>query len=331
MKIKISTKEIAEICGVSRGTVDRALNNRPGISAATKEKILKVARQYGYRPHYVARSLVKGKTMSIGLVIFDINNRIFAQLVNAIEARAREWGYFVYLAFTQKDSSAEMDCIAQLTDRQVDGIILMPVNQGKPFEQYLAKLEVPVVTFANKLSDRFPFVWIDDRQAVKDAVRHIASKGYEKIIYVSPPLANYRKSVNLHSPLQRYAGFQKACQEHLDIQFTVVKEKQYLQAVWDVLNHTSQKQAIFCTSDIYAIDIIHFLRDKNCSVPAQAGVMGFDNIDLLSYITPPLTTIDYSVQEIGKTIVDRLVALINGKPVPPETFLNHRIVERASL
>lgn len=128
--MRITTEDIARICGVSRGTVDRALNNRPGISPKTKEKVLKVAKELGYRPNMIACSLAKGHTMSIGVVVFDLNNEFFAQLLNSIEIRARELGYFTYLVLTQKDPKVEKECLSHLVDRNVDGIILFSINKG---------------------------------------------------------------------------------------------------------------------------------------------------------------------------------------------------------
>lgn len=164
--MSITSKEIAEKCGVSRGTVDRALNNRSGVNEATKLKILETARELGYRPHFLARSLVKGKTMSIGAVIFDINNQLFPQLIHAVESRAREAGYFLNLTLTSKNPDIERDCLLHLADRKVDGIILLSVNAGPSFEQFIKKLNIPVVTFGNRISDTVPYVWIDDRKAV---------------------------------------------------------------------------------------------------------------------------------------------------------------------
>ena len=99
----ITSKEIAEICGVSRATVDRALNGKDRISPKTKEKILAVAKQMGYRKDLLARSLVKGKTMCIGVLVFDIRNYYFSQLVNTIELESRKNDYFLYITLHEKN------------------------------------------------------------------------------------------------------------------------------------------------------------------------------------------------------------------------------------
>ena len=105
----VTIKDIASICGVSTGTVDRALNNRSGNNVKTKMKIMQIAEELNYRPHHTARSLAKGKTMTIGVVLFDLYNRSFAQMLNAIEFKAMELGYFVDIVLTDKDPKKEKE------------------------------------------------------------------------------------------------------------------------------------------------------------------------------------------------------------------------------
>jgi DNA-binding LacI/PurR family transcriptional regulator len=328
--MKITSKQIAEICGVTRGTVDRALNNRPGISVATREKILKVTEDLGYRPHFLAQSLVKGKTKTLGIVLFDIHNRIFSQLFHSFEAEARKQGYFIYLVLSNKDKELEIEYIISLLDRKVDGIALSPINMGTKFESFLNRSNVPILSFANRLSARFPFVWIDDKQAIKEAVNHIVSKGYRTIIYLSPPLRNKGKK-NIYVPEQRHKGFLEACQALPDIKYNVVTDKDYLMAIERLINEAEDKPAILCSSDIYALDILRFLKIHKIRVPEQVGVMGFDNIDILNYVNPPLTTIDFNVDEIGRRSAQLLIESIKGKDIPLRTNVAYTIIDRDSL
>ncbi|MBB6674867.1 LacI family DNA-binding transcriptional regulator [Cohnella nanjingensis] len=325
-----TSQQIAEICGVSRGTVDRALNNRPGINPETKEKILQVAEQLGYRPHFLAQSLVKGSTRSIGAVLFDINNRLFPQLVNAIETRASELGYFLYLTLTNKDPEKEKDCLQHLVDRKVDGILLLSVNKGEAFEQFLGKLNVPVVTFGNLVSDGIPFVWVDDRAAIRDAVRHLAAQGYEEIIYLSPPMALAGKT-NLYAVEQRYLGFEEAIAETPGLLTDIVLHKGYLEEIDALLRRGDKKKVILCTSDKYALKVLLHLKQKEIRIPQDVGLMGFDNIDTLAYISPALSTIAYSSDDVGTQAVDLLVDRIAGRDVPMRTTIPHRIVQGESI
>lgn len=322
--MSITSKEIANICGVSRGTVDRALNNRPGVSEETKKMILKVAAEHGYQPNHIGRSLVIGKSMNLGVIMFDIDNRVFAQIINGIEARARELDYFVNLSLTYRDAKLEIDIIRQHLARNVDGIILLSVNHDPQFVQFIQNLRKPVVTIGNKVSPETPYIWFDDCQATMDLVNLIVSKGYEHIIYVCPPLQRLGQE-NLYVPEQRYMGFNRSAEIHKTVTFSSILHNDYIQEIFQS-DIKKKRTAILCSSDIYAIDILNTCKDLGVQVPNDIGVAGFDNIDILKYITPRLTTISFNSESIGKEAVHLLMRQIEGNEVPIAQLLKHSII-----
>jgi len=326
----VTTKDIAEACGVSRGTVDRALNDRPGINPETKKQVLQMAEKMGYRPHLLARSLVKGKTMSIGVIVFDLNNRFFSQLINNIEFKAREQGYFVYLTLTNKDKEIEKECINHLQNRRVDGLIMCPINKGQKYQSYLKDLNMPVVTVGNKISNDFSYVGINDKKAMFAAVKHIIKQDYREIIYVSPPLAKMEDE-NIYAQEQRFKGF-KAGVEDLErnIKVKIIKNKKYI-AELAKLNSNRNKTAILCSSDVFALDVLKYLKSKNIRVPADIGLIGFDKIDMLEYVEPSLTTVSYPVKKIGITAVEQLVEQIEDNNKTEERIIDYKIVRGKSL
>jgi len=168
-KERISTTQLAKICGVSQGTVDRALNDRKGINADTKARILQTAKEYGYRPNIHARSISGGKSMLIGIVLFDLDNQYFSDIITQFEAACANIGYSVVAMFTHKDKEKERSCIENLYHMCVDGIILCPINKGIIFENFLTSLNIPVVTIGNRL-ERIPYVGIDNYAAMCDAI-----------------------------------------------------------------------------------------------------------------------------------------------------------------
>lgn len=139
----VTTNDIARICQVSRTTVLRALNNKGRISKTTREKILQTAKDLGYRPDLLARGLVKGRTMNIGVVVFDVKNQYFAQMLSAIEGKAQEEGYCVNIMLHDKDKRKEIEWIKRLSDYRMDGLILSPVNMGEEFAIFLKGLGIP--------------------------------------------------------------------------------------------------------------------------------------------------------------------------------------------
>ncbi|MDD9268987.1 LacI family DNA-binding transcriptional regulator [Paenibacillus sp. GCM10023248] len=328
--MNVTSKQIAELCGVTRGTVDRALNNRPGISAETRDKIMRVAEELGYRPHFLAQSLVKGHTKTLGIVLFDIHNQIFSQLFHAFEAEARRRGYIVYLVLSHRDKELEWEYINNLLDRRVDGIALLPANDSKKFESFLLRSRTPIVTFGNRLTGPFPYIWIHDKQAIHDSVSYLAGQGYRHLIYISPPLMRKGKE-NIYVPEQRYQGFISACVDIPDMRFDVIAQKHYLSELEALLDRTDSKCAILCSSDVYALDVLKWLKARKIRVPEQVGLMGFDNIDVLKYINPSLTTVDYNVNEIGTQLADLLIRRINDTEVPAETLIAHHVLPGESV
>lgn len=326
----VTSKDIAKACGVSRGTVDRALNNKGRISHETKEKILRVAEEMGYRPDLLARSLVKGRTMSIGVVVFDILNRYFAQMVNAIEKEAKKNGYFVNITLQEKDPDMEIQLINSLVDRRMDGIILCPVNKGSNFAKFIKNLPIPVVVIGNLISRSIPFIGIDERKAASDATKLIVSKKYERIVFVCPPLADSKKE-NVYSHAQRLKGFLDVMQKRNDIEHTVIDYWNYFNGIHRILEKNDKRTALFCSSDTFALDIMKYLRSVGKKVPQDCGVMGFDCIDTLGYVTPTLATVFNPVEKIGVKAVENIIRLIEKEPIESFFLLEHKMVEGESI
>lgn len=310
--------------------MDRALNGRPGISDKTREKILETAERLGYRPHLPARSLVKGCSMTIGLIVFDLYNRFFAQLANAVENSARRHGYFMSLMLTGKDKNSERECIEHLMSRQADGLILFSVNEGEGFAKYLKNLNIPLVTIGNRIGEEFPFAGIDDYRAMKDAALHIAGEGYGRIVYVSPPLA-YEDS-NIYAQKQRLSGYLEALGEmNGSPEPVIIKGRDYLRQLESMEFKDGMKTAVLCSNDIYALEVLRHLESRGLSIPGDVGLMGFDDIDILRYVKPSLATVDYPFEELGIKALECLLDQIKGSPGTADMLLEHTIVKGDSL
>jgi len=332
--MEITTKDIARICGVSRGTVDRAINDRPGINPATKEKILSLIKEVGYRPDHLARSLAKGKTYTIGVIVFDLYNRFFSQLVNTIESKAHESEYFISLAITDKDPVKERLCIEHFVSRKVDGIILMTVQKGRAFEQYLKSINTPLVTIINKISNSWTFVGIDDLLATRDAVDFLAGRGYKNIVYISPPLG-HKDSRNIYALEQRLAGYREGLKDFgPGIEPAVLRTGDF-EIIYRTLKEKLRKgkTALLLSADIYALEALSFLKTKGIRVPGDVGIMGFDNIDVLRYVTPQLSTVSYHIEEIGRAAVDCLIKQVKktSSARQPDMIVSHTIIDGKSV
>lgn len=294
----VTTNDIARICQVSRTTVIRALNNQGRISKETKDRIVKTAEELGYRPDLLARGLVKGKTMYIGVVVFDVKNQYFAQMLSAIEAEAQTRGYCVNITLHGKNREKEIDLIRKLVDYHVDGLILSPVNKGEHFNNFLKSLDTPLIVIGNKVSDEIPFVGIDERRAAKEATDKILDSGYERVVFVCPPLGESREGNN-YTHEQRLDGFREAMAGR-SVEAVIISSEYYEKEAASILETNDCNTAFFCSGDIYAMDIMKHLKSCGKQAPRDYGIMGFDDIELLEYLSPRLSTIYNSVEEVAK-------------------------------
>lgn len=141
--MKITTAMLAQICEVSQGTVDRALNNRSDINIKTKERILKTARLYGYRDTVADEH---ESLKQVGIIVFDLKNDCFSELVTEVESNFKSRGYCTVTMISHKDKKRELDCIKKLYAVGVEGIVVCPVNRDKNFKRFLGLFNIPIVT-----------------------------------------------------------------------------------------------------------------------------------------------------------------------------------------
>lgn len=327
-------KDIAEYCNVSIGTVDRALNNRSGISTKTKQKILDAVKVLNYSPNYMGRSLAKGKTMTIGVVCFDLYNNFFPELIDTIEGLAKKRGYFIHLILTHKELKQEEEGLRYLSERKVDGIILFPIGLSKEYIEFLKSLDIPIVTIYNKLNDDIPFVGVDDVQAMEDAVVFLANKGYTNIAYLTPDMeAQEKDGLNTFTLRQREKGYlagmkkmQFSCLQILQKGSIEEKLERYLKE-----HDFREKSAILCLCDSYAIKTMRYLQQRGIKVPDQIGIMGYDDIEQLNYVSPRIATIKYSVFRMGRVIIDLLFQSMEKKEEIEDCLLDYVIIDGTSL
>lgn len=329
---KVTIKDLARLCEVSIGTIDRAINNKPGISKNTRERVLEVAKQNGYKPDRVAQSLQSGKTYEIGVIVHDLNNRFFSLLVDTIQQIAWEHDYYIQLAISLRDTKREKEIIEHMLQRNVDGILLFATNTGADFYSYLRSIDKPIVLLSNRVqgpkgAEEIPFVGLNNCEVVNDALEEIVRRGYESICFVSPYF-DYSYKHNFYEIDQRYRTFRRFMQEH-SIEHRVFNTEKYCEEISAMELHG--KTAFFCASDIFALEVLNLFHDLGKSVPQDVGIMGFDNIDVLKYVRPGLSTINYPVDELGKTAFKLLIDIMGGKPSRTEKILDAKIIWRESI
>lgn len=296
--LKITTAELAEICRVSQGTVDRALNNRPGIKNETRKRILSTAKLYGYREH-ISGTANDGISGQIGLIVFDLNNEYFSSLIMEIERLLTQMGLCAVVMMTHYDQTREIECIRNMYNIGVKGIVLWSVNSGDEFNSYLKMFDIPIVAAGNNTGG-IPYVGIDDFAAMRDMTLYLLNTGYTNLVYFSPAL----RYPNAYAQKLRYDGFLSAA----GAAHTVVTD------ISEISNSYGEDTAIICSTDYYAFQV--YLKNKNVKIT------GFDNLDAIERYGINIDSVGYSVPEIAKAAIDIIVS-----EKTSGVIVDHRIVK----
>ena len=298
--LKITTAQIAKICNVSQGTVDRALNNRADIKAETKQKILEVAKKYGYR-EYVDTHFDKIEGQ-VGIIVFNLNNEYFSELITEVEYALRDEGLGTTIMMSHFDKQYEIECIRNLYNMGVKGIILCSVNSGPEFENYLSLFDIPIVAVGNRV-DFLPYVGIDDFAAMQEMTEKVLKDNPENIIYFSPAL-NYSDA---YAQRKRYEGFLSIIG---NTSYSVVTDIDDIKECYD------ESTTVICSNDYYALQVYF----KSAGVK----VVGFDNISAISKYKTSIDTVGYSTAEIAREAIN---IIKTGKK--DNVIVKHSIIEHS--
>ncbi|MGE5626772.1 MAG: LacI family DNA-binding transcriptional regulator [Solirubrobacterales bacterium] len=326
-----SIKDVAKEAGVSIATVSRVLNDIDVVNEDTKAKVKDAIAKLGYRPNIVARSLKTQKTKTVGIIIPDISNQFYPEIVRGAEDVANIYDYNIMLCNTDLDKEKEIEYLKILKEKMCDGILYMSNSLEQDIIELLNELMLPTVLIENTDSTgRIPSVSIDNEKAAFDGVNYLISKGNKRIAYVGAD-----KSYNSVSAA-RFAGYEKALKQNeilLDdnlISFSGKKAKNGFDGITKILEKTSF-DAVFCTEDEVAMGVINGLREMGIDVPKQVDVIGFDNIYSSSIFYPKLTTVAQPMYDMGSVGMRMLIKVINNSELEIKNYiLDHEIIERSS-
>ncbi len=328
-----SIKDIARAAGVSHSTVSRALADSPLISQATRARIRRLAQEMGYSPDAGARSLVRGRTCTIGVVVTTIADPWAADVVEAIEAAAYAHGYSVILAASQDDPEREVAAVETLRSKRVDAIIVTSSRVGALHQERLAAAGVPVILLNSHSLQHVPHTFsvrVDDMHGARLATEHLLARGHRRIAHVA--------GLPGHSPsADRLAGYREALAA-ADIAFdeTLIwpgngRPAGGEQALQAFLARTDRPTAVFCYNDMTAIGLLRAAQHAGVRVPDDLAVIGFDDILFAAYVSPALTTIAQPKTELGQRAMEMALALMNDPTQPVGNLvLQGRLVVRAS-
>jgi LacI family repressor for deo operon, udp, cdd, tsx, nupC, and nupG len=308
---RVSIKDIARAADVSHSTVSRALSDSPLVSAETKARIQRLAREMGYSPDAQARSLVMGRTQTLGVVVTTIADPFIAEVVQAIEITAYEHGYSVILASSSAEPEREIAAVETLQSKRVEGVIVTSSRVGALYQEHLDRLGVPVVLINSHSEHGGPYTFsiaIDDRHGGHAASQHLIQLGHRRIAYVRGPAGN-------SDDLGRLGGYRQAlAKAGLTSDSTLIvpgtgRADGGERALFTLMSLDEPPTAVFCYNDMTATGVLRAARQSGIAVPQDLAVVGFDDIPFASYIQPPLTTIAQPKPKMGQKAVEMVLAL----------------------
>ncbi len=310
---KVSIKDVAREAGVSHATVSRALRGSPLISSPTIARVQATAEKMGYSVNAVARSLVTGKTQTIGVVVTSIADPFVGGVTAGIEEFANEKGYSVILATCHANAEIEKRMVSNLRERAVDGILVTSSRVGEEYLPLLTQLKVPVVLLNNQQPGDYAYsVTIDNVGSARRAVEHLLQLGHRRIAYIG-------HTQGYATDRDRRQGYEEALQAAgiaLDADLILQAEstpESGSQAAARLDQLSPRPTAIFCYNDITALGVLAYARAQGVDVPRDWSVVGFDDLFLSQHLHPPLTTVHQPMWEMGRAAAEVLLDLIAGK------------------
>ncbi|MGN6358886.1 MAG: LacI family DNA-binding transcriptional regulator [Thermomicrobiales bacterium] len=332
----VSIEDIARMAEVSPSTVSRALRDSPLISADVRARIQQLAREVGYTPNSIARSLQARRSNTIGLVVTSIADPFWADVLHGVELAARPAGLSVLLSAAHRDPEQEMLAIELFHQRRVDGILVADSHIGGEYAGRLARVQAPAVLInsqADGQHDLLHSVAVDDYGGARQAVAYLLDLGHQRIGYLgsgSRPRSNRRRREGFRDALAA-AGLPA------DDALVAVTPAGPTESEEDVAGGqallprvlAAGATAVLCYNDLFAVGALLACRERGLAVPADLSVVGFDDLHLARYVTPPLTTIRQPKVDLGQQAMQLLLALLNNESVQ-DLVVTPSLVTRAS-
>lgn len=329
----VTIYDVAREAGVSMATVSRVVNNNPNVKPQTRKKVFEAIERLGYRPNAVARGLASKKTTTVGVVIPDISNAIFAEVARGIEDIANMYHYNIILCNADKKKDKEIRVINTLLEKQVDGLLFMGGTVTEEHSQAFKTANVPIVLCATTDENgEIPSVDIDHEAAAFDAVQVLIKQGHTSIGMISGTLQDPANGY------ARFQGYKRALQNagiSYDEELVRIGNYRYesgVDAMKYFLELSNRPTAVFSATDEMAIGAIHCIQDFGLKVPEDISVISVDNSRMASMVRPQLTAVAQPMYDIGAVSMRLLTKLMKKETVEhAKVVLPHEIVTRQSV
>ena len=309
----MNIKKVAEHAQVSTATVSRLINKTSYISPETAKKVWSAIEELGYYPNITARGLASGRSLLLGLIVSDIVNPFFPELVKTFEECAVEKGYEIITANTNYDPARTAMRVRSLIERRVDGVAVMTSEMDQSLIDELSTRNIPIVFLdTGDIQENISNIQIDYEQGISEAVNHLLELGHRRIGFISGP-------VDLKSAKIRRSAFLKFLRQQgiIEKKELVVTGNHKINGGKDAMNQllelNERPTAVLASNDLTAIGALQALRTHGLHVPQDMSLIGFDDIVLAESTDPPLTTINISRVKVAEAAFQSLYELINGE------------------
>jgi LacI family transcriptional regulator len=306
-------RDVARLASVSPATVSNVLNGSRHVADGTRERVLKAVDVLGYSPHPAARSMRGGQSRLLGLIVADIMNPFFTELLHWVERAAHANSYSVLICNSDEDLEREQHHLHLLRSQRVDGILLAATgHSSKERAQALSRLRVPVVLVDRGFEEfGLDAVVLDNRRAALEAVRHLLAFGHRRIALIGGPLT-------LNTGAQRLAGYREGLLEAglaIDprwVHDAAFREQPAYDAACKLLRGRKRPTAILAANALIAMGVMRAITDSELSCPEDVSLVGIDDSPWVNAFRPRLTTVAQPVEQMAQAAVRLLLARLDG-------------------
>lgn len=312
MPDRVTIADVAREAGVSSMTVSRVINDKDDVSSTTRQRVLAVVERLGYRPSGIARSLATRRTRTLGLIVPDVANPFFSDVVRGVEHVAYAQGYHVFLCNTGENPERELAVLQSLEEKRVDGLVICSSRlEEAELQAFVERNRFTVLVNRRLASDRRHSVMVDDEGGGRLATQHLLATGHQAIGFLSGPPAS-------HSGKSRSRGYYTALEtagipSNPSWRHPCAPDVQGGQAATrELLSAHPELTALFCYNDLVAVGALQACADLGLDVPRDVAIVGYDDIPLSALVTPPLTTCRVARDQLGGRAVQLLLENIDG-------------------
>ena len=312
VRAKITIRDVAREAGVSVATVSRVFNDSGPVGVETRKRILEVATALRYIPDSAARSLITRRTSTLGVLLPDLYGEFFSEVIRGIDATAQRGGYHLLVSSSHNDRGAIEAAMRAMRGR-VDGLVVMsPDVDAQALVANLADVTPVVLLNCDVGSTAFDSLNIDNVGGASAMVRHLVSRGHRRVAFIGGGDRNHDAAERLRGYRTTLDALQVVRRPEWERTGDFTESGGY-RAAAEILALDPRPTAIFAANDSMAIGALSALREAGVRVPEDVAVVGFDDIPIARYMSPPLTTVHVAINELGERATRMLLQAVDGK------------------